>query len=51
VVVVDNPEYYFEKALQAGATEVFRVQADHGWRSAKVADPFGHHWEFGHEVD
>jgi len=51
VVVVDNPEYYFERALLAGATEVFRVRADHGWRSAKVADPFGHHWEFGHQVD
>lgn len=51
VVVVPNPEYYFERALLAGATEVFRLRADHGWRSAKVADPFGHHWEFGHEVD
>ena len=51
VVVVPNPDYYCERALQAGATEVFPVRADHGWRSGKVADPFGHHWEFGHEVD
>lgn len=51
VVVVPNPGYYLERALLAGATEVFGLRADHGWRSAKVADPFGHHWEFGHEVD
>ncbi|HSR60887.1 MAG TPA: VOC family protein [Robiginitalea sp.] len=51
VVVVPSPEVYFEQALQAGATEVFAPRADHGWLSAKVADPFGHHWEFGHEVE
>ena len=51
VVVVPNPGHYFEKALLAGATEIFGPRADHGWLSAKVADPFGHHWEFGHEVD
>ena len=51
VVVVPNPGHYLKKALEAGAIEVFPLQADHGWRSGKVADPFGHHWEFGHEVD
>lgn len=51
VVVVPNPETYFEQALSIGATEVFPPRTDHGWHSAKVADPFGHHWEFGYEVD
>ena len=51
VVVVPDPEAYFEQALGMGATEVFGPRADHGWHSAKVADPFGHHWEFGHEID
>ncbi len=51
VVVVPDPEAYFEQAMGVGATEVFAPRADHGWFSAKVADPFGHHWEFGHEVD
>ncbi len=51
VVVVPDPETYYEQALSMGATEVFAPRADHGWHSAKVADPFGHHWEFGHEAD
>lgn len=51
VVVVPNPEAYFEQALSVGATEVFAPRVEYGWHSAKVADPFGHHWEFGYEVD
>lgn len=51
VVTVAQPEKYIESAIRAGAKEVFPVQAHHGWRSGKISDPFGHHWEFGHEVD
>lgn len=51
VVTVSDPEGYIERALQAGARLVFPVQSHHGWRSGKISDPFGHHWEFGHEID
>jgi uncharacterized glyoxalase superfamily protein PhnB len=28
-----------------GATVVWPVGNQHGWRIGRVADPFGHHWE------
>lgn len=50
IVNVSNPEEYLERAVGAGAKLIFPVQLDHGWRSGKVMDPFGHHWEFGQEL-
>ena len=43
-----NPEAVFEKAIAAGATEIFPVGEDHGWKLGRVEDPFGLHWEIGH---
>jgi PhnB protein len=47
ILTVDDPDAVFEQAIAAGATEVFAVFEDHGWRIGRVADPFGHHWEIG----
>ena len=47
VMVVDDPDAAFEKAVAAGATVVSPVQDNYGWRLGRVADPFGHHWEIG----
>ncbi len=47
ILTVDDPDAVFEQAIAAGATEVFAVSEDHGWRIGRVADPFGHHWEIG----
>lgn len=46
VMVVDDPDSAFAKAVAAGATTVWPVADQHyGWRVGRLADPFGHHWE------
>ena len=45
VMVVDDPDAAFARALVAGAREVAPVGDQHGWRVGRVADPYGHHWE------
>lgn len=47
VLTVDDPDAAFERALRAGATVVWPVNEQHGWRVGRVVDPFGHHWEIG----
>ncbi len=47
ILIVDDPDSVFAQAISAGATEVFAVSEDHGWRIGRIADPFGHHWEIG----
>lgn len=48
VLVVDDPDAVYERALRAGATTVWPVEDQHyGWRVGRLVDPFGHHWEIG----
>jgi len=48
IVVVENPDALFDRAVRAGATVVHAVaDQDYGWRVGRVADPYGHHWEIG----
>lgn len=47
VLVVEDPDEMFDRAVAAGATIVWPVQQSHGWRVGRVADPYGHHWEIG----
>ncbi len=47
VLTVENPDAVFHRAVAAGATEVWPVGDQHGWRVGRVVDPFGHHWEIG----
>ena len=50
VMIVDNPDAVFAEAVAAGATSVWPVGNEHGWRLGRVVDPFGHHWEIGKPV-
>ena len=50
ILIADDPERIFNKALQAGASEVFPIGEEHGWKLGRIVDPFGHHWEIGHPV-
>ena len=50
ILTVANPDGVFERALKAGATEIFPVGEEHGWRLGRLADPCGLHWEIGHEL-
>jgi PhnB protein len=47
LLMVDDPDAAVARAVAAGATEVYAVSEEHGWRLGRVADPFGHHWEIG----
>ena len=47
ILTVADPDAVFARAIAAGATEVFPVGEQNGWRVGRVADPFGHHWEIG----
>jgi PhnB protein len=50
ILYVDDPDTAFRQALTAGATQVYPVSEGHGWRVGRVVDPYGHHWEIGHEL-
>ena len=47
ILTVADPDAVFARAVAAGATQVFPVTEEHGWRLGRVVDPFGHHWEIG----
>jgi PhnB protein len=50
VLTVTDPDATFDRAVAAGATVVWPVANQYGWRLGRVADPFGHHWEIGKEL-
>jgi PhnB protein len=50
VMVVEDPDAIFDRAVAAGAKVVWPVGKQHGWRLGRVVDPFGHHWEIGKPV-
>jgi PhnB protein len=47
ILMVDDPDSVYARAIAAGALEVFSVHEAHGWRVGRVVDPAGHHWEIG----
>ena len=48
VMIVEDPDAAFERAVAAGATVVWPVSDQpYGWRVGRIVDPFGHHWEIG----
>lgn len=47
IITVSDPDSMFSMAIKAGATEISPMNEEHGWRSGRLADPFGHHWEIG----
>jgi PhnB protein len=47
VMIVEDPDAAFERAVAAGATMVWPVSDQHGWRLGRIVDPSGHHWEIG----
>jgi PhnB protein len=50
VMIVDDPDAAFAKAVAAGAKIVVAVDNQYGWRLGRIVDPFGHHWEIGKPV-
>jgi PhnB protein len=51
VMIVEDPDAAFARAIAAGAAEIWPVGNQHGWRVGRIGDPFGHHWEIGKPVE
>jgi PhnB protein len=47
ILTVADPDAVFTQPINAGATQIFPVSEGHGWRTGRIMDPFGHHWEIG----
>ncbi len=47
LLIVDDPQPVIDRAVAAGATQVYPAAKEHGWLLGRVQDPFGHHWEIG----
>jgi PhnB protein len=47
LLVADDPDAMFERAVTTGAVAVAPVTDEHGWRLGRIIDPFGHEWEIG----
>jgi PhnB protein len=47
LLVADDPDALFARAVAAGATAASEVADEHGWRVGRIFDPFGHEWEIG----
>jgi PhnB protein len=47
LLVVDDPDAVFRRAVEAGAVALAEVAEEHGWRLGRISDPFGHEWEIG----
>ena len=50
ILTVADPDAVFLRALKAGAAEIYPVGEEHGWKLGRLVDPYGHHWEIGHEL-
>lgn len=50
ILTVQNPDVLFVRAVDAGATSIFPVGEEYGWRLGRIVDPFGLHWEIGHPL-
>jgi PhnB protein len=51
MLIADDPDGVFDRAIAAGATSVSPVEDQpYGWRVGRLADPFGHHWEIGKPI-
>jgi PhnB protein len=47
ILVVDDPDAAFARAVSAGSAVVHEMSNEYGWRLGRVMDPYGHHWEIG----
>ncbi|HMF65139.1 MAG TPA: VOC family protein [Edaphobacter sp.] len=47
ILTVEDPDAAFARAVTAGATVVWNMTDEYGWRIGRIVDPFGYHWEIG----
>jgi PhnB protein len=51
LLLADDPDPMFARAVKAGATPASEMADEHGWRVGRILDPFGHEWEIGRPLD
>jgi PhnB protein len=51
ILTVKDPDALYQQAIRAGATSVYPVSENHGWRIGRIHDPYGLHWEIGKPVN
>jgi len=51
VLTVEDPDAIFDRPVKAGATVVWNMTNEYGWRIGRVVDPYGHHWEIGKPLE
>lgn len=47
LLVTEDPDALWARAVNAGAKATSTVTDEHGWRVGRIIDPFGHEWEIG----
>jgi PhnB protein len=47
LLLADDPDAMFARAVEAGATPASAMADEHGWHVGRIFDPFGHEWEIG----
>ncbi len=47
LLLVDDPRAIAQRAIAAGAKEIYPVAEEHRWLLGRIEDPFGHQWEIG----
>jgi PhnB protein len=50
LLVTADPAGTLSRSVAAGARQTSPVTDEHGWRLARIIDPFGHEWEIGHPL-
>jgi PhnB protein len=51
ILSVEDPDAVFAQAIAAGAAIVAPMSEDHGWRTGRITDPFGHDWEMSKQLN
>ena len=51
ILVVEQVEEIFNKAIKAGGKLISPVTEDHGWITGRIEDPFGMHWEIAKQTN
>jgi PhnB protein len=50
ILSVEDPDAVFAQSVASGAATVSPVSEEHGWRTGRITDPFGHQWEISRQL-
>src|SRR5207249_4420154 len=50
ILSVVDPDDALARMVAAGARQIVPVHEEHGWRTGRVMDPFGHDWELSRRI-